>query len=112
MKPEKFQAEIKSIIRGMKTPLKDKMYDDHEFSDQLEINAMALAGEAGEVADYVKKYLWYNNPKIVEDLDDVMEKELGDVLYHVAEIANVCDLDLGVIMQKVVDRCKEKNNMP
>jgi NTP pyrophosphatase (non-canonical NTP hydrolase) len=42
-------------------------------------DALGLAGEAGEIADYVKK--WVGHGKVF-DLDHV-EKELGDVLWYV-----------------------------
>lgn len=42
--------------------------------------AMGVAGEAGEVADLVKKHLYHGHPLAREEL----VKELGDVLWYVA----------------------------
>lgn len=47
---------------------------------QLEVNHMALgvAGEAGELVDAVKKFIYYNQPI---DLENVVE-ELGDLEFY------------------------------
>ena len=55
--------------------------------------ALGIAGEAGEVADLFKKSLFHLHPI---DLDKV-QKELGDVLWHIASIATLLDLDLADI---------------
>ena len=46
--------------------------------------ALGLAGEAGEVADLVKKDLCHGVPQARE----LFEKELGDVLYYLAVVAH------------------------
>lgn len=52
--------------------------------------ALGLAGEAGEVADLIKKHLghghWLNK--------DEIRKELGDVLWYLATVAEACGLSL------------------
>jgi NTP pyrophosphatase (non-canonical NTP hydrolase) len=53
--------------------------------------ALGVAGEAGEVADYLKKVLFHAHPMDVEKL----KKELGDVLWYVANLAREFSLDLG-----------------
>lgn len=54
---------------------------------------MGLNGEAGECADLVKKHMYQGHDMYVED----MVKELGDVLWYIAEI---CE-GLGVGMEEV-----------
>jgi len=50
---------------------------------QLSNAALGLSGEAGEVADMLKKHLFHSHP-----LDrDAMVKELGDCLWYVAAMA-------------------------
>ncbi len=54
---------------------------------ELKIAAMALglAGEAGEVADLLKKVLWHEH-----DYDAMkLAKELGDVLWYLAAVATL-----------------------
>lgn len=55
--------------------------------------ALGIAGEAGEVADLFKKSLFHLHP-----IDVVkVQKELGDVLWYIAAIATLLDLDLAEI---------------
>lgn len=74
------------------------------------INALGLAGEAGEVADKWKKILAYKNAQITaEDLKEI-EKELGDVLWYMAVFADNLGLKLDAIaaanLAKLADRAK------
>lgn len=56
--------------------------------------ALGLAGEAGEVAERVKKGILHGH-----GLDVVaLAVELGDVLWYVAGLATVAGIDLGQIM--------------
>ncbi len=57
--------------------------------------AMGLTGEAGEADDYLKKVLFHGH-----QLDrDKIGKELGDVLWYVAEAATALGLSLDLIAQ-------------
>jgi len=58
--------------------------------------AMGLSGEAGEVTDYLKKVLFHDH--IFED--DRLEKELGDVLWYVANLCTHYGYSLEDIMEK------------
>lgn len=61
--------------------------------------ALGLAGEAGEVAEKVKKHI-RDGVLNVEDL----KKELGDVLWYLAAIAS----DLGLNLDDVADANLQK----
>ena len=60
---------------------------------------LGLCGEAGEVADKVKKVLRDRegvfDPAVIDDL----RLELGDVLWYVAQLATELELDLGDIAE-------------
>lgn len=66
---------------------------------QLACYALGVAGEAGEVADMVKKHLGHGH-----ELDrDKLIKELGDVLWYVAGLAHLLDVPLShVAFQNVL----------
>ena len=57
--------------------------------------ALGLAGEAGEVADIIKKELTHGH----EPSPDAVAKELGDVLWYLANIAT----DYGYKLQDIAD---------
>ncbi|AQY50499.1 MazG family protein [Listeria weihenstephanensis FSL R9-0317] len=64
--------------------------------------ALGVTGEAGEVADLVKKYMFHGHK-----LDkDAVAKELGDVLWYVSQLAVCIDVDLEEIAQRNLDKLK------
>lgn len=70
--------------------------------DELINCALGMAGEAGEVADLVKKHAFHSHP-----LDErKVLLEIGDVLWYAA---TMCD-SLGVTLSHVMDMNIEKLN--
>ena len=65
-------------------------------------NTLGLVGEAGEVAEKLKKSLRDNTNLDVQD----MKKELGDVLFYLAALANLYQSSL----QEVAELNMEKLN--
>jgi NTP pyrophosphatase (non-canonical NTP hydrolase) len=59
--------------------------------------ALGLCGESGEVADKVKKIIRDNNQEFTADKKEEIIKELGDVLWYVAVMAD----DLGYDLEEV-----------
>ena len=56
---------------------------------------MGLAGEAGEVCDYLKKVVFHGH-----QLDPAkVSEELGDVLWYLANVAEAAGLSLGDIAE-------------
>jgi NTP pyrophosphatase (non-canonical NTP hydrolase) len=77
---------------------------DEEPEKALLIRTLGLTGEAGEVADYVKKCAGHGHP-----LDkSVIEKELGDVLWYVAALSHNLGLDMAGIARKNIDKLKKR----
>ena len=74
---------------------------------------LGLTGEAGEVAEKVKKLIRDNKNIDCNFLFD-LSKELGDIFWYISEIANLCELDLDSIaygnIQKLQDR-KKRNKL-
>lgn len=66
--------------------------------------ALGLAGEAGEVAEKVKKIIRDNRGTVGPTTTAALAKELGDVLWYVAAIASELELDLGDIAQGNLDK--------
>lgn len=59
---------------------------------------LGLAGEAGEVADKIKKVLRDANGQLTDDQRQAIAAELGDVLWYLAQLATELGLDLDVIV--------------
>ena len=66
--------------------------------------ALGMAGEAGEVADIVKKHTFHGH-----DLDvNHVAEELGDVLWYVAVGAEAIGLSLGEVAQRNIEKLKRR----
>ena len=67
--------------------------------------ALGLAGESGEVCEKIKKYLRGDtNSNFKNDV----EKELGDVLWYVANLAADMGLTLNEIATKNIDKLRDR----
>lgn len=62
-----------------------------------EILVLGIVGEAGEVADKWKKVLAYHDDKFTDDDIAEIGKELGDVVWYVAALAESLGLSFGDI---------------
>jgi NTP pyrophosphatase (non-canonical NTP hydrolase) len=61
--------------------------------------ALGLAGEAGEVAEHAKKAIRDDGGSVTTERRGAMAKELGDVLWYVAQLASELGLELEQIAQ-------------
>jgi NTP pyrophosphatase (non-canonical NTP hydrolase) len=70
--------------------------------------ALGLAGEAGEVAEHAKKAIRDDGGEVTGERRAAMSKELGDVLWYVAQLASELGLDLEEIargnLEKLLSR--------
>lgn len=64
--------------------------------------AIGLAGECGEVCDYIKKAIFHQHGFNKHKLAD----ELGDVLWYVAALAQTAGLSLSDIMEQNIAKLK------
>jgi NTP pyrophosphatase (non-canonical NTP hydrolase) len=70
--------------------------------------AMGVAGEAGEVIEKWKKIVAYKDGKISgEDLAEI-GKELGDVVWYIAVLAESLGLSFDEIMQRNVQKLQDR----
>lgn len=66
--------------------------------------ALGLAGEAGEVAEHAKKTIRDDDGKVSDERRAAMSKELGDVLWYVAQLASELDLSLDDIAKQNLEK--------
>lgn len=62
--------------------------------DNLALCGLGVAGEAGEVAELIKKHLYHPHVMIIEA--DIID-EMGDVLWYLAFLAEVLGTDLETV---------------
>ena len=70
---------------------------------RLTENTLGLCGEAGEVAEKIKKFIRdedFSKEEIV--------KELGDVLFYITALANHIGSDLQIVMNKNIEKLHDR----
>lgn len=76
----------------------------HGTVEKLMNAALGLAGESGEVADYVKKWAFqdhsFEGEKIIE--------EIGDILWYIAEAATALNITLESVAQYNIDKLRKR----
>lgn len=69
---------------------------------------LGLTGEAGEAADKVKKILRDKGGYASEEDRIELIKELGDVLWYVANVARYLDVDLSDIAKSNIEKLESR----
>ncbi len=79
-----------------------------DIDNNLTYPVLGLSGEAGEVANKVKK-IYRDHGGVISGLDRVLLcSELGDVLWYVAAIASELDLPLGLVVQENLEKLAKR----
>ena len=65
---------------------------------------LGLSGEAGEVAEKIKKAIRDCGGVVDEARRTEIEKELGDVLWYVAQLASELGLSMDTVARKNIDK--------
>lgn len=76
----------------------------HERGQDFWYPTLGLAGETGEVVEKIKKLFRDDNGKLTPERKADLEKELGDVLWYLAQIAT----DAGIQFEDVAKGNIEK----
>ena len=84
---------------AMRTSNRELSKEDHLLN-----GALGLVGESGEIADLIKKVRMQGHPMDIEHI----AKELGDVLWYVAETATAIGCDLETIMKMNIEKLKKR----
>jgi len=74
-------------------------FDDVRHS-RIAVASMGLAGETGELIDMLKKWVGHGHELNLSEV----EKELGDIIWYVSEIATALELRLADITEKNLDK--------
>lgn len=71
--------------------------------------ALGLAGEAGEISNQAKKILRDDNNILTNKRAEAMVKELGDVLWYVAMVADELDVDLEEVAKINIEKLTKRD---
>lgn len=81
---------------------------DKDAPDEFIHLVLGLVGEAGEIAEKVKKLVRDKNSDLTQLDRNDMAAEIGDVLWYAAVLANFLDLSLGDLAQRNIDRLADR----
>lgn len=71
---------------------------------RLSVAGLGLAGETGEAVELIKKCVGHGHELNLE----TVTKELGDVLWYVAEISTILQLNMNEIAEKNIEKLKKR----
>lgn len=76
--------------------------------EALSYVALGLAGEAGEIANKVKKILRDSNGKVTLDHKNELCAELGDVFWYLSQLATEIGFNLEAVAKRNVDKLADR----
>ena len=76
---------------------------------QLVCTVLGLNGEAGEVAEKIKKVIRDKNSVIDDNDRKEIQKELGDVLWYLAVLSDTLGLDLESVASMNLEKLKSRH---
>ena len=80
----------------------------HNTIDRLSYVTLGLVGEAGEIANKVKKVIRDNNGVITQEFIDEIQKENGDVLWYLSQLCTELGLKLGDCARKNILKLQDR----
>ena len=78
--------------------------------DDITYNALGITGEAGEIADHVKKMLRDDDGVLTPERREILKKECGDVLWYVANMARRLGVTLDEVGEANIKKIQDRKN--
>tara|TARA_Y100000034_G_C6528053_1_gene227488 strand:- start:156 stop:485 length:330 start_codon:yes stop_codon:yes gene_type:complete len=78
--------------------------------DNLHYPTLGLCGEAGEVAEKVKKLIRDKAGVIDDDFREDMKKETGDVLWYVSALCYELGIDMDEVARMNIDKLQSRQD--
>ncbi|MBP9727806.1 MAG: nucleoside triphosphate pyrophosphohydrolase family protein [Candidatus Moranbacteria bacterium] len=76
--------------------------------DNFVYPVLGIAGESGEVAEKIKKVLREKNGIVDEETKQEIEKELGDLLWYMSQLASELSISFDGIAQKNIIKTQSR----
>ncbi len=89
--------------------LKTAIYPDR--GNNILYPTLGLCGEAGEVAELIKKMVRDDEGVMTPERKTKLERELGDVLWYVAVVAHEAGLSLDQIAQANIEKLSARKEL-
>lgn len=70
----------------------------------LEYLSLGLVSEAGEVAGKVKKIIRDHNSELTDEQSEMLQAEIGDVLWYIAELCSTLKVNMASVARKNIDK--------
>ncbi|AFI24945.1 hypothetical protein [Mycobacterium phage SWU1] len=83
---------------------------EYDSLEGLSYVTMGLVGEAGEIANKVKKILRDQDGVITQENRDDLQAELGDVMWYVAQLANQLDVWLSIVTHRNLNKLQSRKD--
>lgn len=80
------------------------------YQNKLIYPTLGLVGEAGEIANKVKKILRDSSGEMQEDARQNLISELGDVLWYIAALATDLNIELAEVASKNIEKLNSRKN--
>ena len=93
MTNQDYQEKIKRTMNNKLTSI-----------ERISMLCMGIAGESGEMIDYLKKAYFHDHTLSF----DILKNEIGDILWYLGNICNEYNFDLSEIMQLNIDKLKKR----
>lgn len=71
---------------------------------------LGLAGEAGEVAEKIKKLMRDHGGQMTPERREALKKELGDVLWYVAALCSEMGLAMGDVAELNIEKLRDRKD--
>jgi len=84
--------------------IKEAFYE----KDDLVYNALGITGEAGEIADSIKKMFRDDGGKLTEERRESLKKELGDVLWYISNMAKKLNISLDDVAKTNIKKIRDR----
>lgn len=107
-KKEVMAGSIKSFEEYQAETDATAIYDRSDVIRELSYLSLGLNGEAGEVADKVKKVIRDDGGNLSAEHKDALAKELGDVLWYLTQLSRAIGTSLEAVAVMNIKKLAER----